>query len=63
VVFRKLADVLPVPAAAGGYRPEAFTDNGRGAMIPWGISIRSRPGLLPFLQRFDCDWSAVPGLK
>jgi beta-xylosidase len=63
LTFKKLADILPVPSAAGAYRPEAFTDSGRGAMIAWGISIRSRPGMLPFLQRFDCNWTEVPGLK
>ena len=61
--FTKLADLPDVPAAAGAYRPEAFTDSGRGEMIGWGINIRSRPGMLPFLQRFDCKWPAVPGLE
>jgi beta-xylosidase len=63
LTFTKLADLPGVPAAAGGYRPEAFTGSGRGEMIPWGISIDSRPDVLPFLQRFDCDWSSLPGLK
>lgn len=63
LTFTKRADLADVPAAAGAYRPEAFTGSDRGAMIYWGISIRSRPGMLPFLQRFDCDWSVVSGLK
>ncbi len=61
--FTKLADLPGVPAAAGGYRPEAFTDSGRGEMIAWGISIDSRPDVLPFLQRFECHWSSVPVLE
>lgn len=63
LTFTKQADLADVPVAAGAYRPEAFTGSDRGAMIDWGISIRSRPGMLPFLQRFDCDWSVVSGLK
>jgi len=63
LTFAKMADLPDVPAAAGAYRPEAFTGSGRGEMISWGINIHSRPGFLPFLQRFDCNWSAVPGLK
>ncbi|MBL9207275.1 MAG: family 43 glycosylhydrolase [Opitutaceae bacterium] len=62
LTFTKLADLPGVPAAAGGYRPEAFTGSDRGEMIRWGINIESRPDVLPFLQRFDCNWSAVPGL-
>ncbi len=40
------------PWAAGAYRPEAFTDSGRGEMIKWGLHIGGeRPDL--FLERFD----------
>ncbi len=62
LTFTKLADLPAVPAAAAAYRPEAFTDRGRGGMIDWGLSIKSRPGFLPFLQRFDCRWPDDPNL-
>jgi beta-xylosidase len=40
------------PWAPGAYRPEAFTDNGKGQMIEWGLHIGGeRPEL--FLERFD----------
>lgn len=63
LTFTKLASLPAVPGAAAAYRPEAFTDRGRGEMITWGLSITTKPGMLPSLQRFDCDWSAVPELK
>lgn len=63
VSFKAVAGLLDVPGAPGAYRPEAFTDSGKGAMIPWGISIITHPGMLPSLQRYDCDWSLVLGLE
>lgn len=40
------------PWAPGAYRPEAFTDSGKGQMIEWGLHIGGeRPEL--FLERFD----------
>ena len=40
------------PWAPGAYRPEAFTDNGKGEMIHWGVHIGGkRPNL--FLERYD----------
>jgi len=45
------------PGAAGAYRPEAFTDSGKGEMIEWGISIGNKQGILPFPERFDCTWT------
>ncbi len=57
ITFQKMADVPPVPSAAGAYRPEAFTDSGNGKMIDWGICIGQKKGFLPFLERFDCTWS------
>ena len=57
IAFRKLADLPAVPSAAGAYRPEAFTDSGKGEMIEWGISIGNQKGFLPFLERFDCTWT------
>ncbi len=40
------------PWAPGAYRPEAFTDNGKGQMIEWGLHIGGERPLL-FLERFD----------
>lgn len=40
------------PWAPGAYRPEAFTDSGKGEMIEWGLHIGGeKPDL--FLERFD----------
>ena len=57
VSFRKIGDARHVPAAAGFYRPEAFTDSGQGDWPPWGIQIHGQQGFLPGLSRFDCEWS------
>jgi hypothetical protein len=57
VSFQKLCDLAQVPHAPGAYRPEAFTDSGRGRMIEWGLEIGEKKGQLPFLERFDCLWS------
>lgn len=57
--FTKLQDLKTVPSAAGAYRPEAFTDNGKGGMPNWGIYIGSKKGCLPFLARFDCEWNPI----
>lgn len=59
--FRRWFDLPRVPSAAGAYRPRAFTDDGRGEMIEWGISIGRKKGSLPFLERFDCRWSDAVG--
>ena len=53
LAFRKVEDLKGVPRAAAAYRPEAFTDSGRGKMIQWGLQIGIRKGYLPFLERFD----------
>lgn len=40
------------PWAPGAYRPEAFTESGKGQMIEWGLHIGGeRPNL--FLERFN----------
>lgn len=40
------------PWAPGAYRPEAFTESGKGKMIQWGLHIGGeRPNL--FLERYD----------
>ncbi len=54
--FRKTYDILNVPVAAGAYRPEAFTQSGKGEMIEWGVHIkmdRKRKNL-PCIERFEC---------
>jgi len=54
--FSKMQDLKAVPRAPGAYRPEAFTESGKGRMIEWGIHIGYKKGYLPFLERFDCQW-------
>ena len=39
----------------GAYRPEAFTDSNKGAMLQCGVSIGKKKGYLPFLNRFECN--------
>ena len=60
--FSKTLDVVNVPYAAGAYRPEAFTDSGKGTLPSWGIQIGTKKGSLPFLERFDCkvDYARAP---
>jgi predicted GH43/DUF377 family glycosyl hydrolase len=58
--FSKLADVVRTPSAPGAFRPEAFTDSGKGGMIRWGIHIGTKKGFLPFLQRFECEMGSTP---
>ncbi|MEP2776213.1 MAG: family 43 glycosylhydrolase [Luteolibacter sp.] len=53
VNFTKTHNVLNVPHAAGAYRPEAFTESGKGELIEWGVHIGNQRGQLPFIQRFD----------
>jgi hypothetical protein len=57
ISFKKMSDVKHIPLAAGTYRPEAFTDSGKGQMIEWGIQIGYEKGFLPFLERFDYIWN------
>jgi beta-xylosidase len=54
--FSKTHDVVDVPRAGGAYRPEAFTQSGKGDMPAWGVHIGRADlskGELPFIQRFD----------
>jgi hypothetical protein len=53
--FSKTHDVRNVPTAAGAYRPEAFTQSGRGEQIEWGVHIGTTRGALPFIQRFQAS--------
>lgn len=54
--FTKTHDVVHSPTAAGAYRPEAFTDSGKGKMPKWGVKIgrpNAKNGELPFIQGFE----------
>ncbi len=53
--FTKTLDLENPPHAGGVYRPEAFTDSGKGEMPEWGVMIGSpnrENGELPFIQGF-----------
>ena len=56
--FSRIMNTGPVPWAAGFYRPEAFTDSGRGEMPEWGIQIVHTSGL-PHLGRVECQWPDI----
>lgn len=43
------------PWAGGAYRPEAFTESGKGDLPKWGVQIGRKKGFLPFIHRFDCE--------
>lgn len=51
--FSKTQNLIHVPHAAGAYRPEAFTDSGKGGRIEWGVHIGAQKGFLPFIERFE----------
>lgn len=53
--FKKTHNVLRGPRGGGGYRPEAFTDSGKGESIKWGVHIGHTKGSLPFIERFDLE--------
>ncbi len=55
--FRKIHDVENITHAAGAYRPEAFTESGKGEHIEWGVEIARKKGKgnLPFIRRFDLE--------
>ncbi|MGB7324464.1 MAG: family 43 glycosylhydrolase [Rubripirellula sp.] len=57
--FCKTHEIISVPTAAGGYRPEAFNQSGKGTQIEWGVHIGKRKGFLPFIQRFDVSTQTV----
>ena len=51
--FSKTHDVKSGPWAGGAYRPEAFTQSGKGELPRWGVEIGRKRGFLPFIGRFD----------
>ncbi|MDO6721334.1 family 43 glycosylhydrolase [Psychrosphaera sp. 1_MG-2023] len=51
--FTRVSDVIGYPWAAGGYRPEAFTDSNKGGLPQWGVEIGKAKKQLPFIHRFD----------
>ena len=51
--FHKTHQTTSSPHAAGLYRPEAFTESGKGNLFEWGVQIGRKKGFLPFIQRFD----------
>ena len=62
--FSKTGAVKKGPWAGGAYRPEAFTQSGKGTIPEWGVEIgrskgKKKEGKLPFIQRFDV--TELPG--
>ena len=55
--FSKTHRVIDSPWAAGTYRPEAFTDSKLGMPPQWGVEIGKEKAFLPFIRRFDIDWT------
>ncbi len=63
IAFHKMANLAKTPLAAGAYRPEAFTDTGKGKMIRWGVQIGRKRGFLPFIERFEYAWKSEATAK
>ncbi|WP_372798892.1 family 43 glycosylhydrolase [Pontiella sp.] len=55
--FSKTHDVVDGPRAGGAYRPEAFTDSGQGEPMLWGVEIGHEKGELPYIHRYDLEWT------
>ena len=53
--FTKTHTVKNGPHAGGAYRPEAFTQSGKGEFPEWGVQIGREKKSLPFIDRFDLD--------
>jgi len=49
-----IADKPEGPWAGGAYRPEAFTQSGKGTLPEWGVEIARDKGKgdLPYIGRF-----------
>ena len=64
LTFSKWQDLKSVPHAAGVYRPEAFTESGKGVLPAWGVHIGEQRPFLPFIERITIDATSVtPPLK
>lgn len=55
--FSKTHKVSGSPWAGGTYRPEAYTDSNTGEAPLWGVEIGRAKNALPFIRRFDVEWS------
>lgn len=55
--FKKTHNVKDGPDAGGAYRSNHFLDNGNASRINWGVEIESTETSLPFLHRYDVNWS------
>ncbi|WP_321373315.1 family 43 glycosylhydrolase [uncultured Draconibacterium sp.] len=58
--FTETHDLVNSPTAAGAYRPEAFTESGKGEIPEWGVKIgrpNRKKGELPFIQGFKLKLS------
>ena len=57
IKFSKTHSVVKGPWAGGAYRPEAFTQSGKGQVPEWGVEISrargKKKGKLPCIGRFD----------
>ncbi len=63
IQFSKTHNVTNGPWAGGAYRPEAFTQSGKGELPEWGVEIGSakqnKNRRLPFIQRFDVSGDRI----
>lgn len=53
--FSKTHQVIDGPWAGGVFRPEAFTESGKGEIPEWGVEIGRKTNQLPFIQHFDLE--------
>ncbi|MDU0355384.1 hypothetical protein RS130_17040 [Paraglaciecola aquimarina] len=64
VNFELAANTALMPIAAGPYVPDAFTSEGQGQGITWGLShfscTKDPSSKHSFLGRFDCDIRPLP---
>ena len=65
VNFTKTHKVAKGPWAGGAYRPEAFTQSGKGALPEWGVEIARNKGKgnLPYIGRFDVKTTQADSAK
>ena len=54
--FKKTNNVKNYPVSASAYRPEAFTDSGKGEQIKWGFHVvQEAPTARASILRFDIE--------